>query len=59
MDGASGQVVGEPSKVWSLFVVGGLIGGAVGEPVFVNDLGGTIGRGVTNARKSSGGQAPG
>jgi hypothetical protein len=31
----------------------------VGEPVFVNDLGGTIGRGVTNARKSSGGQAPG
>lgn len=48
-DGATGEVLSE-SDVKSLFVFGGLIGGVVQEPTFVNDLGRAIGNGVTQAR---------
>lgn len=48
-DGATHEVLSE-SQVSSLFVFGGMIGGAVQEPVFVNDLGRAIGEGVIRAR---------
>jgi hypothetical protein len=51
-DGASDEILSK-SHVSSLFVMGGLIGGVVGEDVFVEDLGRAIGGGVANAKKDS------
>jgi hypothetical protein len=49
-DGATGEIL-DKSIVSSLFVVGGMIGGSVQEPTFVNDLGRAISNGVCNAKK--------
>jgi hypothetical protein len=50
IDGASGECLCT-KEVSSLFVLGGLIGGAVSEQNFVDDLGGAIGKGVTLAKR--------